>query len=187
MADSFVQVAPDGAGKQIDAQSLTGGSGTVYRQTTTLGDPTAIGSVQSVKAANTLATASDGAAVVIVRPDSGGSTGLDFSANKPTLPNVGADFPGSGPYASWVLIATVPASAGRRNVEVQNMSASQILLVRDDGTASSGAAPVNASAFTLNARVTTGPEGGGWRSHTFRGRLQIYAAGSGASVMAFTD
>ena len=37
-----------------------------------------------------------------------GTTGLDYSANKPTLPNVGANFAASGPYASYVLIATVP-------------------------------------------------------------------------------
>lgn len=49
MSDSFVQVAPDGTGKQIDAQTLVSALlATVYRQTVTLGDPNAVGAVQSV-------------------------------------------------------------------------------------------------------------------------------------------
>ena len=40
-----------------------------------------------------------------------GTTGNDYSANKPTLPNVGSAFAASGPYASYALISTAPVSA----------------------------------------------------------------------------
>jgi hypothetical protein len=46
MADSYVQVAPDSSGKQIDAAAITAASGsTVYRQTIVIGDPSNIGQV----------------------------------------------------------------------------------------------------------------------------------------------
>lgn len=49
MADSYVQVAPDGTGKQIDSQSLTNAAGqTVYRQNIVIGDPTDITEIASV-------------------------------------------------------------------------------------------------------------------------------------------
>lgn len=50
MAESFVQVAVDGAGKQIDAVTVTpvGGTATYYRQTTTLGDASFAANVQGV-------------------------------------------------------------------------------------------------------------------------------------------
>lgn len=38
MTDGFVQVAPDGAGKKIDASELAVGSNTVERQRVVLGD-----------------------------------------------------------------------------------------------------------------------------------------------------
>src|SRR6202008_942040 len=37
---------------------------------------------------------------------SAGWPGLDYSASKPTLPNIGAAFANSGPYANYVLVAT---------------------------------------------------------------------------------
>lgn len=46
-----VQVAPDGTGKDIDAQQLTSvesGNPTVLRQTITIGDPTTYGNVGAV-------------------------------------------------------------------------------------------------------------------------------------------
>jgi len=116
-----------------------------------------------------------------------GSTGLDLSANKPTLPNVGAAFAASGPYASYVLVATVPASATRANVDIENLSGAQIAIVRDDGTAAGGAAPVNASIFSLAGGAAAGQQGGSWASSTFKGRLQIYAASASAQVAVMVD
>lgn len=116
-----------------------------------------------------------------------GSTGTDASANKPTLPNVGANFVGSGPYASYILISTLAASPTRNNVDVENTSGAQIAVVRDDGTASGGSQPVNASVFSLGGGASAGAQGGAWSSETFKGRLQIYAPSSGASVTVMVD
>jgi hypothetical protein len=118
---------------------------------------------------------------------SAGSTGTDASANKPALPNVGANFAGAGPFASYFLVATVPASPTRNNVDVENTSGAQIAIVRDDGTASGGAAPVNASVFSLGGGAGAGAQGGAWSSTTFKGRLQIYAPSSGAIVAVMVD
>ncbi|MEI1276594.1 hypothetical protein V8G45_27475 [Klebsiella pneumoniae] len=117
----------------------------------------------------------------------GGSTGQDYSANKPTLPYVGAAFGASGPYANYVLIATVPALATRNNVDIENISGAQIVVVRDDGTAGSGAAPNNASVFALGGGSAAGAQGGAWSSQTFKGRLQIYAPSSSAIVSVMVD
>ena len=116
-----------------------------------------------------------------------GTTGLDYSANKPTLPNIGANFAASGTYASYVLIATVPASPSRNNVDIENISGAQIAVVRDDGTAASGAAPNNASVFALGGGSAAGAQGGSWSSQTFKGRLQIYAPSSTAIVSVMVD
>jgi hypothetical protein len=107
---------------------------------------------------------------------SSGSAGLDFSGSlKPVLPNVGAAFAASGPYASYVLIATVPASPTRNNVDIENITGAQIAIIRDDGTATNGAAPNNASIFSLGGGSGSGAQGGSWSNATFKGRLQIYA------------
>jgi hypothetical protein len=116
-----------------------------------------------------------------------GSAGADYSANQPTLPVVGANFAASGPYASYVLIATVPASATRRNVDVENNSGAQIAIVRDDGTAAASAAPVNASVFALSGGAILGAQGGAWSSTTFKGRLQIYAPSATAQIAAMVE
>lgn len=115
-----------------------------------------------------------------------GTTGLDYSANKPSIPNVGAAFAASGPYASYVLIATIPADA-RNNVDIENISGAQIAVVRDDGTAAGGAAPANASVFALGGGSAAGAQGGAWSSQTFKGRLQIYAPSSTAIVSVMVD
>jgi hypothetical protein len=73
MASSHVQVAPDGAGKDVDAQSLTSdeaGTPTVYRQVTVLGDPTTYANKMAVKAGSTAAAAGDPSAVVALSPNS---------------------------------------------------------------------------------------------------------------------
>ena len=118
---------------------------------------------------------------------SGGSTGTDYSANKPTLPNVGSNFAASGPYASYVLIATVPASTTRTIVDIENNSGAQIAIIRDDGTAANGTAPKNASVFALAGGSGAGAQGGSWTSSSFFGRLQIYALSSTAQVAVWVD
>lgn len=118
-----------------------------------------------------------------------GSTGTDYSANKSTItiPNVGAAFGASGPYANYVLLTTIPASATRANIDIENISGGQIVLVRDDGTAAAASAPNNASAFALAGGAGVGSQGGSWSSATFKGRLQIYAPSSSAIVSVMVD
>lgn len=188
MADAVVQIAPDSTGKFIDAFSLTNGSSqTVYRQGVVVADSVNTDAAQTVRAGNVGTTASDGAAVVAIRPDTGGSAGADFSANAPSWPVVGSNFSASGIYASWFLLKTVAANPSRLRITVDNMDAAPILVIRDDGTATSGNALVNATGFTLNPKTGTGPEGGHYESPTFRGRLQIYGASSSQSVAISTD
>jgi len=116
-----------------------------------------------------------------------GSNGKDNSASQPAIPNVGASFAASGPYSNYVLIATVPASAGRFNIDIENTSGSQIVIVRDDGTAASGATPVNASVFALGGGSALGAQGGSWSSQTFKGRVQVYAPLLSAQVAVMVE
>jgi hypothetical protein len=116
-----------------------------------------------------------------------GTTGKDYSANPVAIPVVGAAFGSTGPYANYVLVATVPASATRNNVDVENVSGAQIAVVRDDGTVASGIAPANASVFALGGGASAGAQGGAWSSATFKGRLQIYALSSTANVSVMVD
>ena len=101
--------------------------------------------------------------------------GRDASVNQPSLPVVGSNFGGSGPYANYALVKTIPADATRRLIDVENNSGAQIVIVRDDGTAATGAAPANASVFALAGGSGVGSQGGSFVSTTFGGRLQIYA------------
>ncbi len=113
-----------------------------------------------------------------------GTTGVDYSANKPTLPNVGANFGSTGVYANYVLIATVPASSTRNEIEVENISGAQIVVVLDDGTATAGSQPNNATIKAYAGGATAGAQGGAWSSQAFKGRVQIYAPSAAASVAA---
>ena len=188
MADATIALPPDSTGKLFDLQSLTNGSAqTVYRQAIVVASPTDINGVAEVKEGNTVSVATDGAAVVAIRPIDTGSSGLDFSANEPTWPVVGSSFSAGGLYPSWLLLATVPAGPGRLNISVDNMSSGPILCLRDDGTALAGSAPNNATGFTLNPKVSVGPEGGHYESTTFRGRLQVFGASSSQFVAISTD
>jgi hypothetical protein len=119
-----------------------------------------------------------------------GTTGLDYSANKPTLPNIGVSpWPtaAGNPYSGYFLVATAPASPGRNCLEVWNPSGAQIVVVRDDGTAANNAAPNNASAFPLGGGSATGAQGGYWVTQTFKGRVQIYALSASAFVTVTVD
>lgn len=118
-----------------------------------------------------------------------GSTGTNYDANDPTFPVIGQPFAASGPYASYVLVKTIPALATRNNVETKNSSGLYACVVmRDDGTAAAGAAPNNASLIPLVASGgAVGTQGGYWGSTTFKGRIQVYCASSAAQFTAFVD
>jgi hypothetical protein len=121
---------------------------------------------------------------------SAASLGKDFSANKPALPNVGSPFANAGPYASWVLLKTIPKNNDRLCVEIHNTTGAAIAVVRDDGSAAAAAQPVNASVFALAAGAGVGEQGGIWASQTFRGRLQVYgpvALAGGAFLTVLED
>ena len=115
---------------------------------------------------------------------SAGSTGIDYSANQPTLPNLGSNFAASGPYASYALLKTIPANLARNCIDIENVSGAQIAVVIDDGTATTGNALSNPSVFALSGAGTSvsGQQGGSWTSTTEKGRVQIFAASSAAFV-----
>ena len=119
---------------------------------------------------------------------SAGSTGADYSANASAIPVVGSAFAsGSVSCPSYVLLKTIPALTTRANVDVENQSGGQVCVVRDDGTAATGAAPVNASVVVLGGGAAAGAQGGSYTSTTFKGRLQIYATSALAQVAAFVE
>jgi len=120
---------------------------------------------------------------VAVQPAFAGSTGLDFSANPPALPNVGANFAASGPYANYVLVGGAPANASRFSIDVENTSGSQIAVVLDDGAAAVGSPPNNASVMALSGGGSIGAQGGSWVSSVEKGRVQVYAPSSSAQVL----
>lgn len=107
----------------------------------------------------------------------------DFSANPPNLPNVGADFGGTGVYANFHLLKTVPQNFLRKNISIENNSGERIAVLIDDGTANAGAAPQNASIFALDAGAAAGAQGGNWQSWFEKGRIQIYGPTSTDQVM----
>ena len=118
----------------------------------------------------------------VVVTNTPGSVGHDYSANTPTLPVIGANFGSTGVYANYVLVATVPASASRTEIEVLNSSGAQIAVLLDDGTAATSTAPVNATLFALAGGTSAGAQGASWWSQTFKGRVQVYALSSSAQI-----
>ncbi|HEX7911812.1 MAG TPA: hypothetical protein VF534_27475 [Paraburkholderia sp.] len=112
-----------------------------------------------------------------------GSTGIDYSANKPTIPGVGQPFSGAAaPYASYVLLTTIPANPFRANVEILNPSGVQLIAVLDDGTVTAGNPPNNASIVPLGPGSVAGAQGGGWNDQTFKGRVQVYAPATSSTA-----
>lgn len=121
---------------------------------------------------------------VVFNAQSVGSTGMDYSVNRPTIPAVGQPFTGA-PWDQYVLLVAVPANADRANVSISNASGNAILVIRDDGAAVAGHAPVNASIIPLAAGQVNG-QGGYWSSTTFKGRVQVYGP-AGSFVSVFVD
>jgi hypothetical protein len=85
-----------------------------------------------------------------------------------------------------VLVDTLAASATRLYWGVQNTSGAQIALVFDDGTAASGAAPANATIYSLGGGGAAGSQGGGDGDTYFKGRVQVYAPSSTAQVAVYS-
>lgn len=110
----------------------------------------------------------------------------DYSANAPAVPLVGANFT-TGVYAGYNLLATVPSDESRNSIDIENLSGAQIVIVRDNGEAASGAAPVGASVFALAGGAGAGSQGGSWASTTFKGRVQVFSPSSSAQVAIFVD
>lgn len=94
-----------------------------------------------------------------------GSIGTDFSANKPAL------------LAN--LLATIPVNASRNGFEVQNQAAAAIQVVMDDGAGN------NISIVTLaqNGGNANGLAGADYTNFQERGRIRVYGATAGDSVM----
>ena len=113
-----------------------------------------------------------------------GTAGSDYSANKPPIPLVGANFAATGPYANYVLVATLPASPTRSMAFAMNLSGADCLLVLDDGAAIAGAAPANASLLALGGGTASGKQGGstGPEMASFKGRIQAYAPSAAALI-----
>ena len=160
MAENGIQLNIGTGGKIVDTETSPSSGFEIQRVKIAVGAVGADGG--DVSSANALPVAQ------------AGSTGLDFSANRPTLPNVGANFGSAGPYANYYLTATIPAGM-RNNGHVENNSGAQIAVVRDDGTAAGGTQPAHASVFPLAGGVAGG-QGAGYDGLTFDGRLQIYSA-----------
>lgn len=99
-----------------------------------------------------------------------GTTGVDRSVNQPTFPPAGLD-----------LLKTIAVNSKRFYIEVQNQSAQDIQVWRDDG------AGTNLSVVILSG-VGAAQQGGSWSSYTFKGRVRIYGAASGTpQISAFED
>lgn len=96
---------------------------------------------------------------------------MDYSANPPAIP------PDNSPTTP--LLLTIPANATRSSVEIQNQSAAQLQLVRDDGAG-------NQITSIILTGVGAGQQGGGWSSVDFKGRIRVYGP-LGSQVGAYQD
>lgn len=83
-----------------------------------------------------------------------GSTGQDFSANKPAF--------------FTTLLGTLPVNASRALGECQNQSANTLQVVLDDGLG-------NNISIGLLAPGGAGKQGGSWWSNTFKGRVRVFS------------
>jgi ethanolamine utilization microcompartment shell protein EutS len=106
-----------------------------------------------------------------------------FSNPALTLPAIGANFAASGPYASYVLLSTLPADGARMEVSAQNHSNAVALLILDDGSTAVGSVPPAGKATTiaLTAAAAAGGAGGTFTDR-FQGRIQLYGALSTSQV-----
>ena len=77
-------------------------------------------------------------------------------------------------------LLTVPVNPFRKKIEIENQSAADIQVVRDDGAGG------NPSSVTLDPARQAGAQGGSWSSISFKGRLRVYAP-VGSQISAFED
>lgn len=98
----------------------------------------------------------------------GGTTGADYSSNKPAL-------------AANQQGTTAPVNYARNSIEVQNQSAEQIQVVLDDGAGG------NLSVMLLESAGSGNVAGGDWRSTTFKGRVRVFAATANDQVFIHED
>lgn len=104
-----------------------------------------------------------------------GSFGVDYSVNQPTLPLLGNNFANLAPYNNFVLVQTIPASQTRANYRIKNISGLMIVIIRDDGTATTGQSLSNATCYWLaSGDLDSDPH--------FKGRLQILAPSSSSQI-----
>jgi hypothetical protein len=113
---------------------------------------------------DTLAAAQAGTGLKVIQA---GTTGTDYSANPATVP-------------TGTPLVTIPVTPGRAFVEVQNQSAVNLQLVRDDGTGA------NQTTIIMAPATAAGGQGGGWSSATFKGRVRVFGA-AGSQVSAYQD
>lgn len=119
MADDFVQVAVDGAGKKIDSSSLTVGANTVERQRINFADPVDPAGIAGVKATPPIST-DYGAIVRQVNPAQGDSA---TAISGPMVQGVVNDTP-----SSYIVAAIQPLSLtpeGRLRVSSVNSDIKQ--------------------------------------------------------------
>jgi hypothetical protein len=97
-------------------------------------------------------------------PLSGGSLGIDYSANKPAL--------------GGNLITTIPSGAQGGVYYVQNQDANQIQLLLDDGAGN------NQTIILLESGGADATGGGTWQDTNFKGRVRVYSSNPTARVAA---
>jgi hypothetical protein len=103
-----------------------------------------------------------------------------------TLPAIGAPFAASGPYASFVLLKSIPADGARQDLFAENNSTGVAVLVLDDGSTAVGSVPAAGKATTmaLSAAAVAGGVGGIF-ADKFQGRVQVYGALSTSQVAVY--
>jgi hypothetical protein len=93
----------------------------------------------------------------------------DYSANAIAIP-----------LSGYTLLATIPVTAGRSFVEVQNQGPTQIQIVRDNGAGGSQ------TSILVGSGGIAGTQGGDWSSSTFKGRIRVYGP-AGAVIGAYQE
>jgi hypothetical protein len=83
-----------------------------------------------------------------------------FVFNAPTLPNIGSNFGATGPFANYVLVGSIPKQKYFAQMDCENLSGAQVLLLRHDGTATTGQQPKNVFLVVLAPGASLGAQGG---------------------------
>jgi hypothetical protein len=108
-------------------------------------------------------------------------TGLSISSAGSTGTAYNSTTAATVPLSGYTLISTVPVTSTRNVIEAQNQSTDLVQLVLDDGAGN------NQVSIMLAAALSSGGQGGGWSSVTFKGRMRIYAPNSADQVAAYQN